>query len=58
MLGLQLDFGVAAVAGLEHEPTLVAVDAEIQILLAAQCLQLALQVIMRPQQGVGLCFTE
>ncbi|PAV75008.1 hypothetical protein WR25_06803 [Diploscapter pachys] len=54
MLGLQFDRRIAAMADLEHEAALVAVHAKVEVLLAAQHLQRALQVVVRPQQGMGL----
>ncbi|MNH28791.1 hypothetical protein D3C79_889810 [compost metagenome] len=56
VLGFQFDLGVAAVAGLEYETALGGIQAEVQVLLAAQRRQVASQVVMRLQQGLRLGF--
>ncbi|MNT42805.1 hypothetical protein D3C72_1792420 [compost metagenome] len=58
MLRLQLDLGIAAMAGLEHETSLRRVQAQVQVLLAAQRREAASQAVMRVQQRLGLGFAE
>ncbi len=58
VLRLQFDLGVAAVTGLEHEAALRGVHAQVQVLLAAQRRQVAIQAVMRPQQRMRLSFAK
>ncbi|MNG94827.1 hypothetical protein D3C79_538450 [compost metagenome] len=58
MLRLQLGLGIAAMAGLEHETSLRRVQAQVQVLLAAQRREAASQAVMRVQQRLGLGFAE
>ena len=50
MLGLQLQRRVVATADFQDEPPLLTVDAEVEILLAAEGLQLSAEPVMRLQQ--------
>ncbi|MNN07963.1 hypothetical protein D3C81_1208040 [compost metagenome] len=58
VLGLELHLGVAAVAGLEHETALWCVYTEVQVLLAAQCREVAGNAVVRLQHGMCLGFAE
>ncbi|MNF62851.1 hypothetical protein D3C84_445370 [compost metagenome] len=54
MLCLEFDGGVVTVADFQHKPAVLRVDAEIQVLLAAQRTQCATTVIVLLEQRPGL----
>lgn len=54
MLGLELHLTIACVTSLEHVARPVAVETQVQVLLATHHLQASLQNVMYPQQGMSL----